>query len=442
MGGTPGARDVDTQNLDTQEMEELRRELVQQKRLVEANYALHTTLDLDELLGLILRVAREGVDADRGTVFLFSDDRKEIWSRVLSGDQKLTIRLPVGHGIAGAVAATGETVRIADAYDDPRFDRTWDVKSGYRTRQILCAPIRNREGGAVGVFQLLNKGGGGDFDAHDEEYLASLSVHASLAVENARLHTSALEKERYDREVHLAQKVQRHLQPETRRAAGGVLSVAGMNELCEDASGDYYDILVDLPNGRVGIAVGDVSGHGLQAALVMVEARALLRAFLRSTDVLPTALHLVNDFLVPDMRTGSFISLFAAVLDRESGRLEWCNAGHNPPYLLRATSGEITELDATGRILGIFEGAPCRAGEPLTLEPGDVLLVYTDGVTEARDPANELFEEDRLKEALREAASAADAQGVLAAVRAALGRFTSGVRSEDDVTMVAVKRVR
>jgi serine phosphatase RsbU (regulator of sigma subunit) len=424
------------------ELADLRHRLEQQSKLVEANHALHTTFDLDELLGLILRVAAEGVGADRGTVFLFSEDRKEIWSRVSSGAERMTIRLPVGKGISGAVAESLTTINIADAYEDARFDQSWDKKSGYRTRQILCAPIRNREGVAVGVFQLLNKQTGGDFNAGDEEYLASLSIGVSLALENARLHSSALEKERYDREVALAQGVQRQIQPEKRRLGSGVLTVAGMNELCEDASGDYYDLLVDLPGDRVGVAVGDVSGHGLQAALVMVEARALLRAFLRTTDDLVHALRLVNDFLVPDMRTGSFISLFTAVVDAKTGVVAWCNGGHNPPYLYCARDNSVRPLDATGRILGILEGAPCRAGAPFTLEVGDVILLYTDGVTEARDPTGELFEDERLQESLRRAAAAPDAAAVLNAIRADLATYTAGVRSEDDVTMLAVKRVR
>lgn len=444
------------------EYAELREKFSRLQRLLDANYALHTTLDLDELLGLILKVATEGVRADRGTVFLLSEDGKELWSKVVGGDGKFEIRLPVGKGIAGAVAATGETVRLEDVYEDPRFDRSWDQKSGYRTRQVLCAPIRNREGRIVGVFQLLNQKDGRPFQPADEEYLAAISVHASLAVENARLHRSALEKERFDREIGLAQEVQRQLQPETRKAARGVLTMAGLNELCEDASGDYYDILVDLPGGKVAVVVGDVSGHGLQAALVMAEARAFLRAFIRTADGLPAAMDLLNDFLVPDMKPSQFISLFAAVLDQETGEMIWCNAGHNAPLLCRA-NGEVVELDTTGRILGILPDAAYRAGRLLVLDPGDVLLLYTDGVTESRvagyvpvkagsgggggddeddedvpDPG--LFGEERLMESLR-AGAGGDASEVLGSIRRDLRAFTGPGANADDVTMVAVKRM-
>jgi len=331
-------------------------------------------------------------------------------------------------------------VRLDDAYDDPRFDRSWDKKSGYRTRQMLCAPIRNREGVIVGVFQLLNRLDGKPFEPADEEYLAAISVHASLAVENARLHRSALEKERFDREIGLAQEVQRQLQPESRTSARGVLTMAGLNELCEDASGDYYDILVDLPGGKVAVIVGDVSGHGLQAALVMAEARAFLRAFIRTADSLTAAMDLLNDFLVPDMKPSQFISLFAAVLDQETGEMIWCNAGHNAPLLCRSGTGEVVELDATGRILGILPDAAYRVGKTLVLDPGDVLLLYTDGVTEARGGSPELYGEERLMEALRKGA-AGDAAQILASIRADLRAFTGAGANADDVTMVTVKRM-
>ena len=418
--------------------ESIRLERDRLRKLVEASYALHTSLELGELLGLILQVAREGVDADRGTVFLLSDDGRELWSRVLSGDESLEIRLPAGKGIAGNVAGSGETVRIDDAYADERFDRSWDEKTGYRTRQILCAPIRNREGEIVGVFQLLNKREG-EFSREDEDYLAALSVHVALAIENARLHASALEKERYDREVRLAQSVQRQLQPERRSASCGSLVVAGINELCEDATGDYYDLIPDLPGRRLGVAVGDVSGHGLQAALVMAEARAFLRAYGRTVRSLEKVMNLVNDSLVPDMEPGKFLTLFAGVIDGRTGAIEWCNAAQNAPMLCRKVSGEVELLKSTGFMMGVRENAGYKAGAPVTMEEGDVLLLFTDGVTEARIKGGELFGEERLERILVESASG-EPEEILAKIREAVRDWTGSDSNQDDLTMVVVKR--
>jgi len=416
---------------------ELERLLERKERLAEASYALHSTLDLDKLLGIILKTAVEGVGADRGTVYLLAEDGAKLWSRVVRGDETLEITLPLGKGIAGVVAQTGAAIRIADAYADPRFDRSWDEKTGYRTRQILCAPIRNREGGIVGVFQLLNRQRG-KFTVEDEAYLAALSVHAALAVENARLHAAEIEKERYDREVRLARGVQRQFQPERYVIRAGVLEAAGLNEMCEDATGDYYDF---LSGERLGVVIGDVAGHGLQAALVMAEARAYLRAFVRTTESLPEAMNLLNDFLVPDMVRGKFISLFAAVIGTGSGTVEWCNAGHNPPWLYRADTGGLCPLEATGRVLGVLPDAAYRAGDALTLQEGDFLLLYTDGVTEAQNARGEQFGPERLGELVSREAPSCGPQELLERVRAEVQDWTGTASYEDDLTMVAVKRV-
>jgi sigma-B regulation protein RsbU (phosphoserine phosphatase) len=423
----------------TSEVDRLERELERQRKVAEASYALHTTLDLDALLGLLVAAARDGVDADRGTVFLLSEDGKQLWSKVLEGEKNLVIKLPVGKGIAGSVASTGETIRISDAHADPRFDASWDRKTGYRTRQILTAPIRSREKKIVGVFQLLNKKSGGDFDADDEGFLEALSIHAALAVENARLHTTAIEKERQDREILLVQSVQRAFQPERTEQEIGPFRVAGMNELCEDASGDYYDLL-DLPDGRKAIALGDVSGHGLQAALMMAQARSFLRAFAQTLGGadLPKVMNLLNDCLVQDFTSGKFITLFFGVLDPKAGSLEWVNAGHPAPLLLRA-SGALEQLEATGRLVGILPDAGYEAGRVVTLGAGDLLVVYTDGCSEAASPEGDLYSEERLQTLLRSLRDR-DPAAILDGIRAALLAWTKVPRLKDDLTLLALKR--
>lgn len=413
----------------------LEHEVARQRSLVEASQSLHSTLDLDALLGIILTIASQGVDSERGTVYLMSDDGKEIWSRVFAGTERLEIRQALGKGISGTVAQTGETIRIDDAYADARFDPSADRKSGFRTRSILTTPIRNRKGGIVGVFQLLNRRGG-PFEASDVEYLDALSVHAALAIENARLHLSALEKERQDREIKVALSIQRALLPERAALASGRFRLAGMNELCEDASGDYYDF-IELEGGRVCIAVGDVSGHGLGSAMVMAEARALLRAFAKTVPTLTKAMTMLNDFLAQDMTAGKFMSLFVGVLDPATGTLDWASAGHNPPILERAGDGPAAAFDASGPVLGVIAGMEYRRGEPLTLSPGDALLLYTDGATEAPGPGGELFGEERLRAVVR-GAMGGPPEGVLDAVKRALVAWTGGKPNRDDLTLMAV----
>jgi len=417
----------------------LAHELARQKSLVEASQTLHGTLEEDELLQILLTTASKAVDAERGTVYLKSDDGQEIWSRVVAaGGQPLVIRLPLGRGIAGAVAQTGELIRIDDAYQDPRFDPTTDQRSGFRTRSILCAPIHNRAGHVVGVFQLLNRRGG-PFEATDVEFLEALSVDAALAIENATLHRRSLEKERQDREILVAQGIQRALLPASDTLEVAPFTLFGANELCEDASGDYYDFFT-LEDGRVLVAVGDVSGHGLGSALVMAEARALLRAFTRTLADLGQVVTFLNEFLVKDMTQGKFMTMFVGILDPATGRLEWCSAGHNPPFLHRVATGTSVGLDSTGPVLGVIPGISYARGEDVVLEPGDAMIVYTDGVTEAPAPGSgDLLGEERLQAVLA-AHAAATPEAIVDAVRAAVHAWTGGAKNRDDVTLVALRR--
>jgi len=168
----------------------------EQKKLAlvqEVGRALSAGHDLDQLLNLIMEKVTLLMEADRSTLFVLSDDRKELWSTVLQGGEMHEIRLKVGEGIAGWVASSGETVNIPDAYIDRRFQPAVDLRSGYRTRSILCAPMRNSLGSIIGVAQVLNKNGG-PFTAADEELLSALSGQAAIAIENSKLYHSVVAK--------------------------------------------------------------------------------------------------------------------------------------------------------------------------------------------------------------------------------------------------------
>jgi signal transduction histidine kinase/CRP-like cAMP-binding protein len=174
----------------------LKEKLDRLNKLIEASKIVNSAIDIDRLLGLILDVAVRGTGADRGTLYLIDETNSELWSKVAQGrNNMIEIRLPIGRGLAGFVAKTGETVNIADAYKDPRFNPEIDKRSGYKTRNVLCMPMRNKEGRIAGVFQLLNKHEG-SFGLDDEAFIDGLSVHAAIAVENARMAREMVQSER------------------------------------------------------------------------------------------------------------------------------------------------------------------------------------------------------------------------------------------------------
>jgi CRP-like cAMP-binding protein len=163
--------------------------------LIEASKIVNSTIEIDKLLGLILEAASRSINADRGTLYLLDTTTGELWSKVAQGNNIVEIRLPVGKGLAGYVAKTGEVVNITDAYKDPRFNPEIDKKSGYKTHNVLCMPMRDKDGKILGVFQFLNKREG-PFGPGDESFIDGLSVHASIALENARLAREMVQSER------------------------------------------------------------------------------------------------------------------------------------------------------------------------------------------------------------------------------------------------------
>jgi len=164
-------------------------------RLIDASKIINSTLNVDKLLGLILEAATKSIEADRGTLYLVDSIKEELWSKVLQGSNMIEIRLPMGKGIAGYVAQTGETINIADAYKDSRFNPDIDRRTGYRTKSVLCMPMKNKDGKIIGVFQLFNKKDGA-FGAEDEQFIDAFSAHASVAIENARMAQEMVQSER------------------------------------------------------------------------------------------------------------------------------------------------------------------------------------------------------------------------------------------------------
>lgn len=178
--------------------ERLRRAELRAKAFQDVGLALGSTLDLDQLLELILRKTAELLEADRATLYLLDEQRGRLLSRIVIGDQAQNIELPVGEGIAGEVAKVGQPIRVRDAYKDRRFNRNWDELTGYRTRSILAAPMKNHVGRTIGVIQVLNKRVAGgpvvEFTAHDEELMGALATQAAISIDNSRLFLSVIQK--------------------------------------------------------------------------------------------------------------------------------------------------------------------------------------------------------------------------------------------------------
>ena len=427
---------------------DLEKRVSQLSLLFEATRLLNSTLDLGDLLELIMKIARTELKADRGSVFVL--DRKtqlveppagqtpeppELWSILADGIGREEIRLPVGVGIAGRVAQTGEIINVPDAYELPFFDRSVDQKLGYRTRSLLCMPIRHRTGEIVGVIQLLNRTTGGPFTGEDVEFLTNLSGHIAMALENARLHKEMLEKQRLERDLALARNIQRSLLPEAPPVIPG-FEVAVVNEMCYDVGGDYYDFLSLGPHTLL-LVVADVEGKGVASALVMSNLQATLRALvmhLHSLEVLALSL---NDMLCADTRRGKFMSMFLGLIDTRTHKLHYINAGHCPPLIINGETGEHRLLDKGGTVIGMFSDAVYQRGSE-RLKRGDVLVACTDGILEASNTKEEEFGDERLADAVGTLRTK-PAQHIVDTVLRQVDGFSRGGMNVDDKVLMVVK---
>ena len=261
----------------------------------------------------------------------------------------------------------------------------------------------------------------------------------AASLENARLEHARAERDRLERQITLANDVQKRLLPRDIRPPAG-FDIAGEGRVCEALSGDYYDA-IPLADEKIALVVGDVAGHGVAQALYTAETRALLHHLLRRDPDPATALRDVNELLERDMVLGEFMSMFVGILDAPSRTLVYASAGHNPPLLCRAGGGGVEELVRTGPLLAAMEGSEYRVSDPISLSAGDVLVLYTDGLFEARDAEDELYGEERLRDSLaRHAARATGAKQVLDGLLADLDGFRGeGGTLEDDITCLVVR---
>ena len=351
-------------------LSESRKAITQLQFLVEASQVLNSTLNLGDLLDLILNLACKETNADRGSVFLVDQDRREVWTIVAHGLEEQEIRLAFGQGVAGYVAQTGQTLNIDDAYSSPNFDPSFDERFHYRTQNLLCAPIRNRTGEIVGILQLLNKREG-RFAREDEEFLNTLSVHMALALENARLHRELLEKQWLERELALARRIQRGLLPDAPPVVPG-FDIAVLNEPSYEVGGDYYDFLTLGPNTLL-VVIADVEGKGVSSALTMSNLQATLRALVMHLHSLEVITLSLNEMILADTHAEKFLSIFLGLVDTRRTGLHYINAGHIPPIVVRANV-EVLKLEEGGTVIGLFDAAEYKRAS-LKLLPGDVLLV-------------------------------------------------------------------
>jgi serine phosphatase RsbU (regulator of sigma subunit) len=420
-------------------------DLRQVAALLEGLRALGSGRVLDEVLALVMDSALEVTGAERGFIMLASaENENELEFKIARGRGRVTLSgkgFETSRKIPEEVFKTGQEKIVADLLDgDLANVHMGTVALGIR--HVLCTPLKlvryldkadmpNVEK-RIGVLYLDSRERGALLSRAARAALETLATEAAVAIENARLYRETLEKARMEQELRIAAEIQQALLPEPRRK-GEFFEAVGQSVPCRSIGGDFFDY-VDLPNGAFGFAVGDVAGKGAPAALLTAVLQGVFASQASSGSSPSETLSRVNIALIRRAIESRFATALYAVIGPK-GELTYCNAGHNPPMVFGKNG--VQRLEKGGLILGLFEHATFEE-DTVTLEAGDLLVAFSDGVTEALSTEGEEYGEQRLLDCVQ-ANRNKSVPELLDSIFASVREFTAGAVQSDDVTALVLR---
>lgn len=413
------------------------------RMLLDITKKISRSLDLQEVLNLVMDTLDSLIPYDAAGIFVLQcPDRKLVpegeepcvfKSEAVRGydiDELSDLHLKLGEGFIGSVALSAQPIISPDVRKDPIYINARD-----KTRSEMVAPIISNDE-VIGVFDLESD----QFNAYSEddlEVLLMLASQVAIIIEKVMLHEQLIEKKRLEGQLEVARQVQLELLPPHDPEIAGY-DISAYNFPTEEVSGDYYD-WVKIFEDQIAIVIADVSGKGVPAAILM----AFLRASLRAASHIGYATHIsmakVNYLLWESIERNQFVTAFYGILDALKGTLAYSNAGHNPPLIVNA-AGTSRYIDKGEQPLGMFKETRYHEYY-LEFEPGDVLVLYTDGATEANSPSGEEFGRERLAQAVKENYDK-PAREMLASLQLAVLQWTDNAGASDDVTFFIIKALK
>ena len=410
--------------------------------LAELCHVVASNTELRPILDWIVQKTTGLLSADEGSIKLSGPDTGPPTAKTLirkhqPGLDSGSWESPVAMSVMGYLVLKGGALASPDLLDDDRFPALRRTQS--RVRAVLAVPLRvdNR---ITGMLAVTNREPGRRWTPGEIQLLDIVATHSAGVIEQARLRVEAekmkdleREKQLMERELNYAREIQMSLVPAAPLTCGP-WEIHGRVVPARQVGGDYYDYF-PLGEGRFGITIADVSGKGVPAALLMANVQGLLRAFCNGEREITEAVRQVNRSVTRAASGGKFITLFYAEVDYARGRLLYTDAGHNYPILRRA-DGSIEELAEGGLLLGLFDDAEYRRGE-VAFTPGDAVLLYSDGISEATDSRGDLFGEDRLR-AFWQGCASVPACEVIDRLLGDVGSFRGSAGQSDDMTALVV----
>ncbi|RMH60266.1 MAG: GAF domain-containing protein [Calditrichaeota bacterium] len=402
--------------------------------VLEVTRAMESGGDIQHLLETIMEKAMDVMAVEAVSLMLMTEQGDLEFRVALGprGKQVKRFKIKPGQGIAGTVAQNGKPLLIADAYNDPRFDHSFDKRSGFRTRSILCVPMSHR-GRLIGVVQALNRFDGKPFNEHDLKTFTIYAGQAAVAIENSRLLYKALENEKIKSQIAVASEIQRLIVPEKLPYIPH-LELAGRYIPCQGVGGDFYTV-VPLNEHETVVAIADVSGKSVPGALLVSTLHAMLKAYLDFTADLALIMRKLNRKIIDLSTTDRFITIFLAKINTRIGQIEYISAGHNPQFLLRRPF-KVSPLSSTGMAIGIIDYD--YHSQRHSFQPGDVLLLYTDGVVEARNADGREYGEDNLIQ-LMHTPGMENVSALSERIVRAVHEHCHPQKPHDDVTLLALR---
>lgn len=408
--------------------------------LYRLSQTFNSSLDLDEVLNLVIDEVIAATHAERGFVMLRETDGELIF-RVARGMDHRTINDPqfqISRSVVQRVAQEGQPILTSNAQDDERFSSRQSVMI-LGLRSILCVPLTVKDK-VIGVVYVDNRLQAGIFTQADLELLSAIASSAAIAIENARLYQVAVEKGRMERELQIAYRVQASLIPaDTPQIPGW--DFAAYWQPAREVAGDFYDYF-QPEKGKHGFIIADVVDKGMPAALFMAYSRSVLRAILMKAPSPKEGISIANRLICEDAAYGMFLTLVYLLIDQETGEVIYVNAGHNPPLHYKegksVEADRLRQLGRTGMLLGVDERGTYDQ-QSINLDPGDFILLYTDGVTDAIDAHQQEFGNRRLRSVVYKDRQAPAAE-LLATIEDSLSTHIGDTAPYDDVTLLILKR--
>jgi phosphoserine phosphatase RsbU/P len=397
--------------------------------------ALLPRTTLEDTLKLTVDLVFQAIPAERGFLFLKEDG--EIVCKIARGAHAGALptasQVQISRSITSKVIGEGASVLTSDAMHDPRFQAQQSVVLS-QIRSVMAVPLASGEEifGMIYVDNPFHN----RFREEDLKVLTTIASVASIKIEHERLLEERLEKRRMEEELKVASEIQMRLQPVAPPKIAG-WDMTGVSFPCREIGGDYYDFIQSKNDPYLTVAVGDVSGKGTGAALLMSSLHAAVRAQAQTRRSISEVMAEINEYIFENSPSNKFLTLLYGQLNPQTGELKYSNGGHNPPMLLR-TTGEVLRLDKGGLPIGMMKAMPYQEAS-VFFNTGDVLVIYSDGITESVNEKDEEFEEERLIEVVRHNLSRS-ASGIRDRIDEALSRFVGTMAPVDDMTLMIIKR--